>query len=320
MIYCYGIKNGKLTCDHNQPDLSDKPIWIDMLSPSIEEEKSVEASLGIDAPTPEEMKEIEVSSRLYSADDALYIITTLVTQAESEEPQTHSVTFIIKDNILVTLRYSEPKAFNLFLNRIEHNAPEKYKDGLHIFLGIMEAVIDRLSDTLELIGRELDKTSSDVFQQREGHKTKDLQNILKEIGKYGDLNGKVRESLLSLTRVFGFLRLARDADYKEHDQMIETLAKDVISLTEHAAYVSGRVTLLLDATLGLINIEQNAIIKIFSVAAVVFLPPTLIASIYGMNFEFMPELSWPWGYPMALVMMVFSAILPYLFFKRRGWL
>jgi magnesium transporter len=278
------------------------------------------ASLGIDAPTPEEMKEIEVSSRLYSADDALYIITTLVTQAESEEPQTHSVTFIIKDNILVTLRYSEPKAFNLFLNRIEHNAPEKYKDGLHIFLGIMEAVIDRLSDTLELIGRELDKTSSDVFQQREGHKTKDLQNILKEIGKYGDLNGKVRESLLSLTRVFGFLRLARDADYKEHDQMIETLAKDVISLTEHAAYVSGRVTLLLDATLGLINIEQNAIIKIFSVAAVVFLPPTLIASIYGMNFEFMPELSWPWGYPMALVMMVFSAILPYLFFKRRGWL
>lgn len=323
MIKYYTIENKKLAEHTGLPDKAEDLVWVDMLSPSDAEEHEVEALLQIDAPTPEEMQEIEVSSRLYSENGALYITATLIINVDSDAPESKSVTFIIRGKTLITLRYSEPKAFSMYLSRVTRGSNDKYEDGFHVFLGLMKAVIDRLSDTLELVGRELDETSRAVFQSpaKGKEQTHDLQELLKKIGRMGDLNGKARESLLSLSRVFSYLSLSAQEEHKlKHGDVVATFTKDIGSLTDHATYLSNKVNLLLDATLGLINIEQNAIIKIFSVAAVVFLPPTLIASIYGMNFEHMPELEWLLGYPFAVGLMILSAILPYLYFKKKKWL
>ena len=152
-----------------------------------------------------------------------------------------------------------------------------------------------------------------------------LQELIENIGEEGDFVSKMRESLVSIGRVVAFMQaitdqLRENKQMKEHKARIKILQRDIVSLTDHATFLSGKISFLLDAVLGLISIEQNGIIKIFSVAAVVFLPPTLVASIYGMNFKFMPELDWQLGYPFALVLMVLSAILPFLYFKRKGWL
>jgi magnesium transporter len=160
-----------------------------------------------------------------------------------------------------------------------------------------------------------------VFSRSAAQTSRDFQKILSRLGRAGDLASKVRESLVSLGRLLAFAIQGTQArGRKTGSARLKTIGRDVASLSDYAAFLNNKVGFLLDATLGMINIEQNAIIKIFSVAAVVFLPPTLIASIYGMNFAHMPELGWPLGYPLALALMVVSAILPYLYFKRRGWL
>jgi magnesium transporter len=321
MVKYYLTHDGRLTESIKPPQSLDDLIWVDMLFPSKEEERDVENLLSIETPTPEEMLEIEVSSRLYVENGAIFTTATLVTHFEKDSPESNSVTFIFKDKTLITLRYAEPKAFSLFLNRCTRNS-EPLKSGVDIFVGLTEAIIDRLSDALEMIGRELDATSTKVFQKNTGPaaSSSNLQDLLKKIGRNGDLNGKLRESLLSLSRLIGYLLLMGGKNKQEHIEDLETYAKDITALNEYTNYVSSRINLLLDATLGMINIEQNAIIKIFSVAAVVFLPPTLIASIYGMNFKNMPELDWFFGYPFAIFLMILFAILPYLFFKKKRWL
>lgn len=324
MIKYYTVEDNKLHESHTRANDLKKVVWIDMLSPHVTEDHEIENLLDINVPSREEMHEIEVSSRLYSDNGALYITATIVTHEEPDEQEkSHAVTFIIKDNVLVTVRYSQPKAFTVYLNRItrnHHNEP--IQDGFDVFLGILDVIIDRLADKIESIGRELDKISGNVFQKttKVMNETVTLQTTLKNIGRAGDLNGKLHESLLSLSRIFSYIHLA-GGRYKQHrGDSLETHTKDINSLIEYSTYVSSRVNLLLDATLGMINIAQNAIIKIFSVAAVVFLPPTLVASIYGMNFKHIPELEWIFGYPYAISTMILSSILPYLYFKKKKWL
>lgn len=321
MIRYYSLVNNELVVGEQIPlDLTNL-VWIDIYHPNKEEELALEAVLGIDVPTREEMHEIEVSSRLYSKDGARYITATVVAQDMQEEYSSHSLTFILKDNLLITLHYFEIAAFNKFIIRQKRRSYEGLKCGLSIFIGLLEIIIDQIADHLELIGLDLDDISKIVFKNKNTHKTNnDLQMILKKIGHYGDINGKERESLLSLTRALNYLLLTASEYRKLQNESLETFAKDLASLAEHGGYINGRVNLLLNATMGMINIEQNAIIKIFSVAAVVFLPPTLIASIYGMNFHHMPELSWSYGYPFAICLMIISALLPYYFFKRKRWL
>ncbi|MGL4542194.1 MAG: CorA family divalent cation transporter, partial [Polymorphobacter sp.] len=188
-----------------------------------------------------------------------------------------------------------------------------------------DAIVDRLADVLEGVGDDLDNISRSTFRRSKGDKqqrmtTAALQVLLARIGAAQDIVSKSRESAVSLTRAIGFLTLALKKDHAEGRERLKSMSRDLLSLTDQTSYLGNNVTFLLDAALGLINIEQNAIIKIFSVAAVIFMPPTLVASVYGMNFQDMPELSWHWGYPMALGLMVVSAILPYTFFKSRGWL
>jgi magnesium transporter len=298
-------------------------VWIDMLHPTREEELAVEAALGIEVPTHEEMQEIEISSRLYTEGGALFMTATILSQAATETPEAKPVTFILTGDRLLTIRYSEPKSFQAFISRATRTR-SGYFNGECAMVGLLDVIVDRTADTLERLANEVDMLSLDVFANRSARPTKthDFHDILRRIGRKGDLNSKVRESLVSIGRLTTFVAQRLDARKatKETKAQVKTLIRDVHSLTDHASFLSNKINFLLDATLGMINIEQNAIIKIFSVAAVVFLPPTLVASIYGMNFDFMPELKWLAGYPFALGMMVLSALLPYLYFKRRGWL
>jgi magnesium transporter len=194
-------------------------------------------------------------------------------------------------------------------------------------------VVDRGADHLERVGAIVEETSKQVFDTtfvdrkrgRPRKKPKNLEELLNKVGEEGDFNSKMRESLVSIGRMVAYMQaiidqLRQSKDMKETRQRVKILQRDIISLTDHATFLSGKIGFLLDAVLGMISIEQNGIIKIFSVAAVVFLPPTLVASIYGMNFDYMPELKWLGGYPWALFLMVLSALLPFWYFKRKGWL
>lgn len=296
--------------------------WIDLLRPTRDEERIVEQHLGLEVPTHEDMLEIEASSRLYRDDDALYMTATLLTNTESVMPEAMPVSFVLVRGTLVTIRYGEPRPLETYAARIERHAGQA-RSGEALLIGLLETIVDRAADILERLALDIEALSREVFehQSRNRAAARELREILQNIGHRGDLNGKARESLLSLRRVLVFLLpgLAPDHVPRELRIRLKTVTRDLDSLTDHASFLSGKINFVLEATLGMINIEQNAIIKIFSVAAVMFLPPTLIASIYGMNFDAMPELGWPWGYPFALGLMVVSAVVPYLAFRRRGW-
>jgi magnesium transporter len=296
-------------------------VWIDLVSPTADEEHQVEALVGVGVPTREEMQEIEVSSRLYEENGALYMTATVLCKSRSERPESTAISFILARQRLVTVRYAEPQPFDQFSNRCQRT-PAAYTRGDAVLAGLLEALIDRVADLLEHIGLEVDDISHDIFEHPSKPSGGAFQDLLRRLGLRGDLTSKVRESLVGIGRVLMFLSQASMAQTVSKDlrERLRTMSRDVRSLTDHASFLSGKINFLLDATLGMINIEQNATIKIFSVVAVVFLPPTLIASIYGMNFHVMPELDWTFGYPLALLLMLASAITPYLYFKRRGWL
>ncbi len=298
-------------------------VWFDLVTPTLAEDKLLERALGIAVPTREEMQEIEVSSRLYVENGARYMTATLMYQADTASPKTTAVTFILSGRKLVTVRYDEPKPFTLISAKLAR-ACAPTVSGETVLMDLLDAVIDRAADILERAGAEIDRASHDIFEPegRRVDRTITYRYILKTIGRKGDLTSKVRESLVSIGRVL--LYLANEADAmkwpKEMRSQLKTMQRDVQSLSDHASYLANKITFLLDAMLGVMGVEQNNIIKIFSIAAVVLLPPTLVATIYGMNFKNMPELEWQFGYPLALVLMVVSAILPYLFFKWKRWL
>jgi magnesium transporter len=305
--------------------LPEEVVWIDLKEPSTEEIRAVEHALGIEMPTREEMREIEESSRIYEERDALYLTATIPIHADTGRPDGTEVTFILKGDRLVTLRYADPQPFRSLRQRLE-----RYGGGLGgghaAFFWLIDATVSRLADLLERSASDIDALSGRIFaaaRHSRGAERPDLMEAIGRIGLNGEIASYVRESLLTLTRILFVLSQTNTmppALRKDTHNRAKALNRDVHSLVAHADFLSHKINFLLDATLGLINIEQNAIIKIFSVVAVVFLPPTLIASIYGMNFEIMPELAWPWGYPFALVLMLMSAVFPYLYFKRQGWL
>ena len=310
--------------DLAQENLRDA-LWIDLESPTAAEEDAVEATLGIDIPTREDMQEIEVSSRIYRESGALFLTAQIVATVEARDTEVGPVTFVVCPDRLVTVHYHHPGSFQYFADwAARHDVP--LGTGVEATLGLLESAVDRLADILEGEARKLDALSQAVFAaHRPTGKAETLGAVLQRIGRAEDLNAKVQESLSTLTRVVGYLTLQPPASegvfLTDADRpAAQTLLQDMRSLTEVATTQSGKIRFLLDATLGVINIRQSDVIKIFSVVAFVFLPPTLIASIYGMNFEVMPELSWPWGYPMALGMMVVSALVPYLFFRWKKWL
>ncbi len=302
--------------------LPENGIWYDLVSPTIAEDKLLERHLGIAVPTREEMLEIEVTSRLYVENGARYMTATLMCQSDTDTPKTTAVTFILSGHRLVTVRYDDPKPFMMVGNKLCRSSPAA-PTGETVLMELLDAVIDRAADILERIGLDVDQVSHDIFEpDQSGSSARNYRAILKAIGRKGDLTSKVRESLVSIGRVL--LYLANEADTmkwaKDTRGELRGMQRDVQSLSDHAAYLSNKITFLLDAMLGVVNLEQNNIIKLFSVVAVIFMPPTLIASVYGMNFEIMPELKWQYGYLLAIAVMILAAIGPLAFFKWKKWL
>jgi len=304
-------------------DVPEGAVWIDLVAPTLAEDKAVERALGVAVPTREEMQEIEITSRLYVENGARYMTATLMCHSDTESPKTTAVTFILAGHRLVTVRYDEPRPFVIVTSRLARSCPPALT-GETVMLDLLDAVIDRAADILERIGADVDQVSRDIFEQANVGmlQGRPYNDIFLSIGRKGDLTSKVRESLVSVGRLVLFV--ANEADGmkwpKDQRAILKGMQRDVGSLSDHATYLSNKITFLLDAMLGVVSLQQNNIIKIFSVAAVVFMPPTLVASIYGMNFKHMPELDWLAGYPFALVLMVVAAVVPYLFFKWKKWL
>jgi len=291
-----------------------------------DEETLVNELLGIVIPSQAEMEEIELSARLYTEGGAEFMTMTALSGLDTDDPAKTAVTFILKDATLVTVHFADPKPFLAFLTRAQKPNSVACSNGAEVILGLLEAMTDRTADALERLGNEIDQISREVFRKKNSTAEKfqqDLRSIIEQIGGKAELLTMVQESLVSVSRLtayHGASNVGTSKSAREARQLSKLIQRDALSLGEHARTLSTKITFLLDATLGLINLEQNQIIKIFSVVAVVLLPPTLIGSIYGMNFAIMPELDWSWGYPFSLGLMVLSAVLPFLYFKRRGWL
>jgi magnesium transporter len=322
MILAFVPRDGtldRLTIEPGEP-LPEHAAWIDLIAPTVQEDRMVEQYLGISVPTREEMQEIEVSSRLYLENGARYMTATLMCQSETATPITTPVTFILSNHRLTTVRYDDPRPFAIVSNKLGRVCSPKVA-GDSVMMDLLDAVIDRSADILERVGAEIDQVSHTIFEP-EADETPSYNDVLKALGRKGDLTSKVRESLVSIGRLLLFL--ANEAETmkwaKDARMQVQSMQRDVVSLTDHASYISNKVTFLLDAMLGVVNIQQNAIIKIFSVAAVVLMPPTLVASIYGMNFKHMPELDFRYGYPLAIGIMILAAVLPYMWFKWKKWL
>ena len=315
MLIAYVQDLKKLRKEEEPTALPIDPVWIDLLDPTKEEEVLVEQTL----------QEIEVSSRLYKEGNTLFMTANVLSNSVSGVLEAQPVTFVLAGQTLITIRYCDPKSFQVFAA----NAQRAVSDNISketLMLGLLESVINRLADVLESIASDVNAISQEIFKHKNetpSDNAPDFQDILRRIAQKGDLNSGARESLIGLGRLLTFLGYSVDAYQTVNPDLkgrVMTLSQDILALTDHVSFLSNKICFLLDATLGMISIEQNTTIKIFSVAAVVFLPPTLVASVYGMNFEFMPELKWLAGYPFALGLMVLSAIIPYWFFKRRGWL
>jgi magnesium transporter len=319
MIRSYGTAGGRLVVQ----DAPDGAVWHDLLSPGPDEEAAVGALLGLELPTREDREEIEVSSRLYIEDGALVMTATIPARSDEDHPVMAPVSFILAHGRLVTLRDHEPRAFETFVRRAERHQTG-CTDGDTVLVQLLDEIVDRQADVLGRVARDVDALSRQVFGDAIHTMRTDAayRALLQEIGRKGDLSSNIRESLLTLERLATFLgaHTRGHPRLEAHREEIASLGTDVRALADHADFLGQKINFLLDATLGFINIRQNAIMQLFSVVAVVFLPPTLVASIYGMNFEWMPELAWPWGYPMALALMAVTAVGPYVWFRRKGWL
>ena len=328
MIHAYCLRDGGLdrTPVETGGTIPADAVWIDLLRPTNGEDQLVEQALGIAVPTREEMVEIEPSSRLRIENGAAYMTGSIVCNSESERPTLGEVTFILIGGKLATVRYDESKPFSLIIAKLDRSCPA-YFTGEQLMLELLDTIIDRAADIIERLAIEIDNVSRRVFEKDEagsdshGNSSQRYKVLLRMIGRKGDLGSKVRESLVSIQRLVMFLGADANGHFsKDQRAALKSMQRDVASLNDHVSFLGNKVTFLLDATLGMVSIEQNNIIKIFAVLSVVLMPPTLIASIYGMNFTHMPELEVRWGYPAALVAMLVAAVVPYMIFKWKRWL
>lgn len=295
--------------------------WIDLVNATPEEEAQVRA-LGIDVPTLAEMEEIEISNRLYHEDDADYLTVVLPGQDTAGAQVMSPVCFAVTAVRLVTIRHHSPRPFETYPPRAGKSSlgcstPDR------VFLGLIEEVIGRIADHMEGAGRGLDEVSRAIYHpQTKGRQQKHLEEALAKLGTQGELLSRARLALLTLGRALNYVDqlLGHRLNGEGLGLVLKGQLRDIEALEVHADFLSSRLGLMSDATMGTINLAQNATVRIVSVVAVLFSPPTLIASIYGMNFIHMPELPQVWGYPMALGVMVGSAVVTYAVFRWKGWL
>jgi magnesium transporter len=287
-------------------------LWLDLLSPTPEVLSSVEQALKLELPTREESEEIEFSSRYWEDSAGIMINTSFLTRDE-DAASSETVSFIVKENFIVTIRFTEIRTFTDFSRRLRLNS-RAYRDGIDVLNGILGLRVDMDADLLENLSKEI------VSASRHNLKSiADRDSFLEYITSFEDMNMTIRENLVDKQRILSSLMKSnRISDHLKKE--LTMMIKDVSSLVITANFNFERLDFLQDLFLNHLSVEQNKVIKIFTVMSVIFLPPTLIASVYGMNFRYLPELDFPYGYPMALALIVISAILPIYIFKRKGWL
>lgn len=304
--------------------LPEGTIWVDLLNPTQEEEALAEKLIGTNIPTREELAEIEPSSRLYQTRKAVFMTMSVLYGVQDAHPDSDPVGFILTAKHLVSVRYVDPKPFIIFAEHF-HSDPDLATDAHSLFIRLLDAIVDRLADEFEVAGKDIEGISREVFhhhtQSSLRHPQRRLEVLLMRIGKVQVLLAKLRETAVSTTRLLTFLEsidlIEKNSANLRH---VQSLIADAKALNDHSNFLGDNLNFLLNAALGLISLEQNFVMKIFSIFAVVFMPPTLIAGIYGMNFARMPELKWALGYPWALGLILASAILPLWIARRRGWL
>jgi len=268
------------------------------------------------------MREIESSNRLYEEDGALYMTATVVTKLDSDLPESTQITFILSAAKLVTNRYVDPLPFRRFVAYAERH-PASCNTPPAVLAGLVESIVNRVADVIERVATDLDAASGDVFSasRKKRGAFRDFRQTLERLGQNGELISKARESLVSLGRLLTFVQQTTVVPMSQEVRArFRTLARDVLAMSDHASFLGTKVSFILDATLGLINIDQNNILKIFSVVTVFLLPPSVIGAVFGMNFSKMPWLHETWGFWAAMAVMLVSAIGPFVWFKRKGWL
>ena len=298
------------------------PVWIDMLEPTVDEDRKVERYLGSKVPSRSDPDFAEPSESYYAENGVRYLHACVVSEAQST-PDVIGVTFILSPKALVTVRYDPGDAFELFGQRLG-KIPAKALHPDAVAVGLVNTIVDRSARALNKVGVELDSIASRAFRAKgdQSARSKVYTETLDALGREDEKISNLRESLVELERLVLFLMSeGRSADApKPVREATKSALRDLQSLEQDATFKAQKVQFLLDATLGFINLAQNEIIKLFSVLAVIFMPPTMIASIYGMNFKTMPELDWSWGYPAALVLMALVAVGPYFVFRWKKWL
>jgi magnesium transporter len=321
---------GERPADLAKANLPANVAWIDLLKPEPDEVAFVKRTTGLEVPSIEDLSEIESSSRLRHQNGAIYLSAPLIYRgADSDHRLTTPVGFVLTRERLITVRFEDITSFKTFSARDLAGESDPLSSAA-VFAGLMDAIADRLADVLENIAAELDALSHRLFhtpatepvsRRPPARESADLRIILRRVGNSGDIASKIRDSLLGIGRIVPYvLSLAGDWLPTEIKPRLDTVRQDVVSLSDYDTHILNKVQLLLDATLGLINVEQNNIIKVLTIVSVVGIPPTLVASMYGMNFKNMPELDWSWGYPYGLALILLSAILPVAWFKWRGWI
>ena len=329
MILAYVIHNGVIAQKEIFPgdSLPLYLVWIDMHAPSVNEKKYIEKCFNIDVLTSEEISRIEVMSPFYKSKEAYYMTLTTINKNDNGHFDGTPFTSVITKNCLITFHYTKMEIIKTFLN-LTKNDIEIYTTPSVLLSALTEIFIHDVGEILERTGNETDVLIQNVFDKgssnREGKLGQNNYNdVIAKVGQAGNTISRCRESLVSINRlVIYFTQIEKEKTlYKEHKLRLKHISREIASLTEYANFLSQRISFLLDATLGLLSVEQNMIVKVFTIASAVLMPPTLIASIYGMNFRHMPpEISWNYGYPVALFMMFISAAIPFRYFKRKGWL
>ena len=309
---------------NDRQGIFDAAVWIDIQGPGPEDERYLKDHLNIAIPTRGEIWRNQALNRLYVENGVAYMTAGLLHKISSNHPKTSPVTFILTDRCLITIRHTAPTSFGHFQTRLLNNC-DAFTTGPELLEGLIQEMFTRVAWHMEMLVDGLDDLSRRIFddhafENKQGNPSIVMRQVLQKLGALADLNSKIHESLQSLERMLVFFRKIARAEQKDLQEDLDVLIADADALINQTAFMSNKVSFQLDAALGMINVEQNLISKIFSIVAVFFIPPTLISSIYGMNFDHMPELHWFFGYPLAIGLMLAAATGTYIYFKRQGWL
>ena len=320
MINVFVLQNGRLSqVNINSRDdlVQAVPVWVDLTDPNDEERNWVRSIYGVTLPGEDEVKDIEASARYYEAENGdLHLRTDFLLEEDDGPARVVTVAFILARDMLFSVHTDDLPVFRLVRMRAR-SRPGSIADYKDVLLDLYATDAEYSADALEGIYQSLEEVSRSVLQK--DFTDQDAAASLNAIAQEEDLNGRIRRNMMDTRRAVSFLMRGRLLNADQFEEARQIL-RDIESLDGHTAFLFDKINFLMDATVGFININQNKIIKIFSVASVAFLPPTLIASIYGMNFKWLPELDWQLGYPFAILLMITSAIAPFWYFRRRGWL